>query len=299
MTNATRPSCVLIEDFICPPSALTCRLQGCRPPEQIVDHDVRLLLHLGQAFFNIPTLEMRPKCCYGNVNRRSNRRHLNLDCCLAKLLDGSCAHGAAVAHKRGGLSVPLRVNPIDGIFKHCGGAVVVFRRDILNEGKKTLTTAMMVFLARWARRLSWREAAEVFQVSWEAVYGSVQWLVAWGLAHRRLSGVESIGVDEIHWGRGLRARNFLTLVYQIDAPCRRLLWVGQGRSKRTLRQGLKTLGSEVVQGLRFVCTDMWKQYLEVIAAQAGQALHVLDRFHITLHLNQAVDQVRRERAGLG
>src|ERR1019366_4189484 len=28
-------------------------------------------------------------------------------------------------------------------------------------------------------------------------------------------------------------------------------------------------------------------------AQAGQALHVLDRFHITSHLNQAVDQVRR------
>jgi transposase len=31
----------------------------------------------------------------------------------------------------------------------------------------------------------------------------------------------------------------------------------------------------------------------VIATQAGQALHVLDRFHITMHLNQAVDQVRR------
>ncbi|MGH9404509.1 MAG: transposase, partial [Terriglobia bacterium] len=38
---------------------------------------------------------------------------------------------------------------------------------------------------------------------------------------------------------------------------------------------------------------MWKPYLDVIAAQAGQALHVLDRFHITRHLNQAVDQVRR------
>ena len=38
---------------------------------------------------------------------------------------------------------------------------------------------------------------------------------------------------------------------------------------------------------------MWKPYLHVIAAQASQALHVLDRFHITTHLNQAVDQVRR------
>jgi transposase len=38
---------------------------------------------------------------------------------------------------------------------------------------------------------------------------------------------------------------------------------------------------------------MWKPYLNVFAAEAGQALHVLDRFHITTHLNQAVDQVRR------
>jgi len=53
------------------------------------------------------------------------------------------------------------------------------------------------------------------------------------------------------------------------------------------------LAPEVVKGLRFVCSDMWKPYLQVIAAQAGQALHVLDRFHITSHLNQAVDQVRR------
>ena len=65
------------------------------------------------------------------------------------------------------------------------------------------------------------------------------------------------------------------------------------RSQATLGRGLKVLGPEVVQGLRFVCSDMWQPYLQVIAAQAGHALHVLDRFHITSHLNQAVDQVRR------
>lgn len=55
---------------------------------------------------------------------------------------------------------------------------------------------------------------------------------------------------------------------------------------------MKALGSEVVKGLRFVCSDMWKPYLKVFAAEAGQALHVLDCFHITMHMNQAVDQVR-------
>ena len=53
----------------------------------------------------------------------------------------------------------------------------------------------------------------------------------------------------------------------------------------------------MVSGLRFVCSDMWRPYLNVIAARAGHALHVLDRFHITMHLNQAVDQVRRAESG--
>lgn len=165
-----------------------------------------------------------------------------------------------------------------------------------SEGKRPLTTAMMSFLARWARRLSWRETAQVFQTSWESVYRSVEWIVEWGLAHRQVSGVEAIGVDEIHWGHGLKAENFLTVIYQIDAGCRRLLWVGRRRTEKTLREGLKALGAEFVAGLRFVCSDMWKPYLNVLAEEAGQALHVLDRFHITMHMNQAVDEVRRSES---
>ena len=159
-------------------------------------------------------------------------------------------------------------------------------------GKRPITTAMMGCLARWARRLSWRETAEVFQTSWQAVYRSVEWFVEWGLAHRELRGVESIGIDEIHWRKGKRADHFLTVIYQIDAHCRRLLWIGRRRTQATLRRGLKALGPEVVKGLRFVCSDMWQAYLAVISAQVGQALHVVDRFHISMHLNQAVDQVR-------
>jgi transposase len=166
-----------------------------------------------------------------------------------------------------------------------------------SQGKRPVTIAMMCFLSRWARRLSWRETAQAFHTSWECVYRSVEWFVQWGLAHRKLEGVKSIGVDEIHWGKSKRPNNFLTVIYQIDAHCRRLLWVGKRRTQATLRRGFKELGPQVVGGLRFVCSDMWRPYLNVIAAKAGQALHVLDRFHIVSHLNQAVDQVRRAESG--
>jgi len=175
----------------------------------------------------------------------------------------------------------------------CAEHGVVVEHIPWSDGKRPVTLAMMGFLARWARRLSWRETAEAFQVSWEAVYRSVQWCVEWGLEHRKLEGIEAIGVDEIHWGHGLKADNFLTLIYQIDAGCKRLLWIGKRRSEKTLRMGLQVLGPEVVRGLRFVCSDMWRPYLNVLAAEAGQALHILDRFHIVQHMNQAVDEVRR------
>jgi transposase len=166
-----------------------------------------------------------------------------------------------------------------------------------SQGKRPITTAMMGFLARWARHLSWRQTARAFQTSWEAVYRSVEWFVQWGLARRSLAGIEAIGIDEVHWGKGKRADNFLTVIYQIDSHCRRLLWMGRRRTQATLRRGLTALGPGVVSGLRYVCSDMWRAYLKVIAAKAPQALHVLDRFHITMHLNQAVDQVRRAETG--
>jgi transposase len=170
---------------------------------------------------------------------------------------------------------------------------VVIEHVPWSDGKRPVTLAMMGFLARWGRRLSWRETARVFGTSWECVYRSVEWFVDWGLAHRVLTGISAIGVDEIFWGRGRRSEAFLTVIYQIDGHCRRLLWVGRKRTQATLNRGLDALGGEVVGGLKYVCSDMWKPYLKVLARRAEQAVHILDRFHLTMHLNQAVDEVRR------
>jgi transposase len=69
--------------------------------------------------------------------------------------------------------------------------------------------------------------------------------------------------------------------------------VGRKRTQATLNRGLDALGSQVVGGLLYVCSDMWKPYLKVLAKRVGHALNILDRFHITSHLNHAVDLVRR------
>ena len=158
------------------------------------------------------------------------------------------------------------------------------------DGKSNLTTSYRWFLARWARRLSWKETAEAFGTSWDAVFRSVKHAVLWGLARRELKDIEAIGVDEISWRKG---QSYLTLVYQIDGNMKRLLWVAQDRTEQSLRGFFEFLSVEVREGIRFVASDMCKAYLNVIAEQVPKAMNVLDRFHIMKNMNAAIDEVRR------
>jgi transposase len=118
------------------------------------------------------------------------------------------------------------------------------------QGKRHLTDAYAVFLARWARRLSWREVASIFKTSWENVCRSVAWVVEYG----------------------------------------------QDRTAKTLLRFFRMMGRERSAAIQFICSDMWRPYLRVIAKKASQAIHILDRFHIVARLNKALDEVRAAEA---
>ena len=62
--------------------------------------------------------------------------------------------------------------------RRCG--IVAVEEVPWGDGKRTLTKAYMLFLARGARRLSWKETA------WDKVFDAVEHVVTWGLEHRTL-----------------------------------------------------------------------------------------------------------------
>ena len=161
------------------------------------------------------------------------------------------------------------------------------------DGKHHLTNTFRIFLASWAKKLSWKETAESFNVCWEHVFRSVKYVVEYGMKNRSLKDILSIGIDEIKYKIG---HKYLTLVYQIDEGRRRLLYVGKGRSAKTLLRFFSEFGEERSAQLKFICTDMWKAYLKVIKRKAGQALNILDRFHIKKHMNDGVDKTRRKES---
>src|SRR3990167_804090 len=178
---------------------------------------------------------------------------------------------------------PRRVNcKIDGIH---------VERVPWADGNEHMTKSYQLFLATWAKRLSWKEVSSAFRTSWDNVYRSVSWVVDYGLAHRDWDGVKQIGVDEIAVFKG---HKYLTLVYQLDKARRRLLLCGEERKVKTLLRFFREFGKERCAQLQFVCSDMWKPYLKVIKKKAVNALNILDRFHIMKKFNEAIDDVRRK-----
>jgi transposase len=141
----------------------------------------------------------------------------------------------------------------------CRACGVTTERIPWSCGNHQQTFSYRLFLATWAKRLSWKETASIFGTSWDSVFRAIQWVVHWGIIHRDLTGIESIGIDEIQYRRG---HKYLTLVYQLDQGFKRLLYVRKDRTE----------------------------------ARASSTLNILDRFHIAKKFGEALDKVRAEEA---
>jgi transposase len=158
-------------------------------------------------------------------------------------------------------------------------------------GKSHRTHAFVWFVASWARVLSWKEVARRFHSSWDSVFRCVKHAVEWGLEHRSLDGIRSIGVDELAWKKG---QKYLTLVYQLDHGCRRLLHIAPDRKESSFNSFFDLLGDERAESILFVASDMWKAFLNVVKKRCSIVLHVLDRFHVAQLMSKAIDQTRRD-----
>jgi len=133
------------------------------------------------------------------------------------------------------------------------------------EGKSHLTNTFKIYLSQWAKYLSWKKVAEIFKVHWQHVFESVEHVVEYGLKHRCLEKIESIGIDEIQYRIG---HKYLTLVYQIDSHKRRLLYVCKDRTAKSLLRFFHNFGKLRTSALKVICSDMWKPYLKVQTSTA-------------------------------
>jgi transposase len=147
-------------------------------------------------------------------------------------------------------------------------------------------------LAAWLVRHTSRTAVgQLLRIAWRTVGAIVTRVVADAdaAAGDRLAGIRRIGIDEISYKRGHRY-----LVVVVDHDTGRLLWAGEGRTKKTLAAFFDLLGDDRCAAIELVSADGADWIADVVGLRCPNAKLCLDPFHVVSWASHALDLVRRE-----
>lgn len=142
----------------------------------------------------------------------------------------------------------------------------------------------------WLKTASQQAVADRVGLSWDQVHWIMERAVKRGLARREAEPIRHIGVDE----KSFRKRHrYVTVVSDIDRG--RVLYVAEDRKQTSLDGFWPTLNKEQLASIEGVAMDMWEPYLNSTKEHLPEADEkiVFDKFHVSKHLGDAVDKVRR------
>jgi transposase len=137
-----------------------------------------------------------------------------------------------------------------------------------------------------ARRV--KQAAGLMGLSWDEADHILRRAVKRGLSRRELEKLSHVGIDEKSFRSGQSYISLLT-----DLQGRRVLDVVEGRTQEAAEALWDTLSEEQRAEVEAVAIDMWEPFMNATQAKVPEAERVHDKFHVSGHLNEAVDQVRR------
>lgn len=131
-------------------------------------------------------------------------------------------------------------------------------------------------------------ARKLLRLSWDGAQQIMDRAVSRGLEKRDLEEVTRVGLDEKSF---LRSQSYVTALNDLDGG--RVIEVVEGRTTKDAGELLESLPSEVAGNIEAAAIDMWPAFIKAVGAKLPDADIVFDRFHISKHLNEAVDKVRR------
>ncbi len=134
------------------------------------------------------------------------------------------------------------------------------------------------------------EARKLLDLNWHQVETIKGRAVQRGLARRKKNTVRYLGIDEKQFRSGHR---YISNLYDLEG--RRVLEVVEERTEQACHTLIEQALTHKQQArVTAVALDMWKAYANAVTEKLPQAAIVHDKFHISQHLNKAVDKVRRQ-----
>jgi len=143
----------------------------------------------------------------------------------------------------------------------------------------------------WLKEAGQTPVGRRMGLTWDEVHGIMKRAVQRGMDRREVVPVKKIGVDEKSF---LKRHDYVTVVSNLETG--KVLFVGEGRRKESLDTFYKSLTPEQLEAIEVVVMDMWESYIQSTVEHVPAAWDkiVFDKFHISKHLNDAVDKVRRQ-----
>jgi len=142
-----------------------------------------------------------------------------------------------------------------------------------------------------AREMNKTAVTKLMHVSWEAVGRIVERVVERKLDKKRLDELYEIGLDEVSYRKG---HKYLSIV--ADHRSGDPVWIGEGRSQKTVSGFFEELGEERSEKLQVVSMDMCAPYIAEVSERAPNAKICFDPFHVVKLANEAVHELRRGEA---
>jgi len=133
------------------------------------------------------------------------------------------------------------------------------------------------------------QARILLGLNWNSVQKIMDKAVERGLIARDLEEIKHVGIDEKNFHRG---HDYITVLTDIDQS--RVLEVTQGRDEEAADVLWEIFSENQKENIEAVAVDMWQAFENSVVKNVPEAEIVHDRFHISKHLNEAVDIVRRQ-----
>jgi transposase len=149
----------------------------------------------------------------------------------------------------------------------------------------------VTWLARYCAK---RIVAFLFRVAWETIGSIISRVMSDvdALGADRFDNVRRIGIDEVSYQKGHKY-----LVVVVNHANGQLLWVGKGRTKKTLGEFFTALGEERCQRIALVSADGADWIADMVGLNCPNAELCLDPFHAVSWVTEAMDKVRRRMVG--
>jgi transposase len=147
----------------------------------------------------------------------------------------------------------------------------------------------------WLESSPINTVAENFKMSWDEVDGIMQRAVRRGLERRKQRVVYDMGVDETSYQK---RHEYVTTIVDKDHDC--VIDVLDDRKAETLEKWFKEQESSDLSQLRSISMDMWDPYIKAVRTgiPGSEDKIAFDRFHVSKHINEALDKVRRREHGV-